>query len=97
MQCGVEERTIRRQETVMVECFKYREKRHKYRKYPLWRKAKEERRLRRVGEERVAHVAMPQKTQQRERPVRPIGEKVQKGERKLRRVEEGEVAHVAKP
>jgi len=40
---------------------------------------------------------MPQKTQQRERPARPIGEKVQKGERKLRRVEEGEVAHVAKP
>jgi len=56
MQCGVEERTIRRQETVVVECFKYREKGHKCREYPLWRKAKEERRLRRVGEERAAHV-----------------------------------------
>jgi len=35
MQCRVEERTIRRQETVVVECFKYGEKEHKYRKYPL--------------------------------------------------------------
>jgi len=35
MQCGVEERTIRRQETVVVECFKYRKKGHKCRECPL--------------------------------------------------------------
>jgi len=29
MQCGVEERIIRRHEVVVVKCFKYREKRHK--------------------------------------------------------------------
>ena len=83
MQCGVEEKMIRRQETVVVECFKYRKKGHKCRECPLWRKAKKEKRSRRVREERAAHVAMPQKVQQEER--------------KLRRVEESEVAHMAKP
>jgi len=29
MQCGIEEKVIRRQEVVVVECFKCREKRHK--------------------------------------------------------------------
>ena len=38
MQCGVEERTIRRQEVVEVECFKCGEKGHKCRVCPLWRK-----------------------------------------------------------
>jgi len=35
MQCGVEERTIRRQEIVEVKCFKCRKKGHKYREYLL--------------------------------------------------------------
>jgi len=35
MQCGVKKRMIRRQETVEVECFKYGEKRHKCKEYPL--------------------------------------------------------------
>ena len=35
MQCGVSKRIIRRQEVVAVKCFKYREKRHKCREYPL--------------------------------------------------------------
>jgi len=47
MQCGVEERMIRRQKVVVVECFKYRERGHKCREYPLWKRTKEERRLRR--------------------------------------------------
>ena len=43
MQCGVEERTIRRQkEVVVVECFKCGEKGHKCRECPL-RKEKENR------------------------------------------------------
>jgi len=52
---------IRRQETVVVEYFKCREKRHKYRECPLWRKVKEERKLRRVEEEEVVHMVRPQK------------------------------------
>jgi len=35
MQCGVEKRTIRRIGVVEVECFKCREKGHKYKEYPL--------------------------------------------------------------
>jgi len=35
MQCGVEERTIRRMEVAEVECFECREKGHKYRECPL--------------------------------------------------------------
>jgi len=35
MQCGVEERTIKRQKVVKLECFKCREKGHKCRECPL--------------------------------------------------------------
>jgi len=35
IQYGVEEKTIRRHEVVVVECFKYGEKGHKCREYPL--------------------------------------------------------------
>jgi len=35
MQCGVEEKMIWRQEVVVVKCFKYGEKGHKCREYPL--------------------------------------------------------------
>jgi len=48
MQCEVEERTIRRHEVVVVECFKCGEKRHKCRECPLWEK-----------KERVVHMAKP--------------------------------------
>jgi len=51
MQCRVEERTIRRQEVIVVECFKCKEKGHKYRECLEQRKMKEEKRLRRVEEE----------------------------------------------
>jgi len=60
MQCGVGEKTIRRQEMVEVECFKCGEKGHKCREYPLWKGKK----LRVVEE--VVRVAMPQKAQQKE-------------------------------
>jgi len=60
MQCGVGEKTIRRQEMVEVECFKCGEKGHKCRECPLWKGKK----LRVVEE--AAHVAMPQKAQQKE-------------------------------
>jgi len=40
MQCDVKERMIRKQETVEVECFKYREKRYKYRECPFWKEEK---------------------------------------------------------
>ena len=48
MQCGVKERMIRRHEVVVVKCFKYREKGHKCRECPLWKK-----------KERVACVTKP--------------------------------------
>jgi len=41
MQCDVKKRMIRKQETVKVEYFKCREKRHKCRECPLWKKRKE--------------------------------------------------------
>jgi len=50
IQCGVEERMIRKHEAVVVECFKCGEKGHKCRECPLWEK-----------KERVACVAKPQK------------------------------------
>jgi len=53
MQCGIEERTVRRQETVVVECFKYGEEEHKCRECPLWERKK-----------RVVHAAKPQKAHQ---------------------------------
>jgi len=77
MQCGVEERVIRRQELVVVECFKCGEKEHKCRECPLWRKIKEERKLRRVEEEKAACVARPQKAQQEEKPACSTRKKVQ--------------------
>jgi len=62
MQCGIEEKVIRRQEAAVVECFKCREKRYKYRDCPLWKTTKEEKKLRRAEE--VAYVAKPQNAQQ---------------------------------
>jgi len=53
MQCGVEERMIRRHEVVVVECFKCEEKGHKCRECPLQKER---------AEERVVHMARPQKT-----------------------------------
>ena len=67
---------IRRQETVEVECFKYGEKGYKCRECPLWRVKRKRKVI-----EKMAHVARPQKAQQKE----------------LRRAKEGEVAHMAKP
>jgi len=81
MQCGVEERVIRRQELIMVECFKCGKKGHKCRECPLWRKMKEERKLRRVEEEEVACVARPQKAQQEGKPACPTREKAQEWQR----------------
>jgi len=76
MQCGVKEKTIRRQEAAVVECFKYEEEGHKCRECPLWRKKKRveekpvhpvkgkvqetERKWRRAEEEKAAYVAKPQ-------------------------------------
>jgi len=54
MQCGVEERMIRKQEEVVVECYGYGEKGHKCRECPL---RKEEEKIQ--GEERAVHVARP--------------------------------------
>jgi len=50
MQCGVEERTIRRIEVVEVECFKCGEKEHKCKECSLW-----------VRKKKVTCVARPQK------------------------------------
>ena len=36
MQCGIEERVVRRQKLIMVECFKCGEKGHKCKECPLW-------------------------------------------------------------
>jgi len=57
----MKERMIRKQEMVEVECFKCGEKGHKYREYPLWKEGKK---LQVEGE--AAHVAIPQKAQQKE-------------------------------
>jgi len=67
VQCDVKERMIRKQETVKVECFKCREEGHKCREYPLW---KGEKKLQVVEE--AAHVAMPQKAQQKEWRRSPV-------------------------
>jgi len=77
---------IRKQERVEVECFKCREEGHKCRECLLWKQMK-----------KAAHVAVPQKVQQKRRLARPIREKVQEGEKRLRRVEEDGAACVAKP
>ena len=86
MQCGVEERMIRRHEVVVAECFKCGEKGHKCRECPLWEK-----------KERVARVAKPQKVYQQKRLMHPVKEKAQEGERRLRRVKTKEVTCMAKP
>jgi len=86
MQCGVEERTIRRHEVVVVKCFKCGEKGYKYRECLLWEK-----------KERVVCVAKPQKAHQQKGLACSVKRKVQKEEKRLRRVEEEEVACMAKP
>jgi len=68
MQCGMEERVVRSTRTVVVRCLKCGEEGHKCRECPLWeRKVKrvahpvqekvhqQQKRLRRVEEEEVAH------------------------------------------
>ena len=79
---------IRRQEVVVVECFKYGKKRHKYRKCPLWKER---------AEGRMAHMTRPQKMHQQREPAYPTKGKAQERERKLRKVEEEEAVHVVKP
>ena len=75
MQCGVEEKMIRRVAIVEVECYKCGERGHKCRKYLLWEK------------ERVVHATKLQKVYQQRRFACPIKGEVQ--ERKLRKVEGG--------
>jgi len=67
MQCDVKERIIRKQKTVKVEYFKYREKGHKCRECPLW---KEEKKLQVVEE--TAHMAILQKAQQKKWKRSPV-------------------------
>ena len=71
---------IRRQEMEesgqVVGCFKCGKKGHKCKECLLWKKTKKG-----GVEKAIAHVAIPQKAQQK----------------KLRRVEEGKVVHMAKP
>jgi len=86
MQYGVKEKTIRRHEVVVVECFKCGKKEHKCRECPLWEK-----------KERMVRVAKPQKVHQQKGPVHSVKGKAQEGERRLRRVEEEEAVCVAKP
>jgi len=97
IQCGVEERIIRRKKAIVVECFKCGEKGHKCKECPLWRKMKEEKRLRRIVEEEIACVVRPQKVQQKGKLACPIREEAQEAERKLRRVEESKAACMTKP
>jgi len=49
MQCGEEEKMVRRMGVVEVECFECRKKGHKCRKCPLW--------IKRKNKERAVHVA----------------------------------------
>jgi len=85
MQCGVEERMIRRVGVVKIECFKCRKKEHRCKECPLWMRKK-----------KAAHVARPQKVQQEEKPVYPVKEKAQEKKKRVRRVEKREAVHVAK-
>jgi len=76
MQCGVEEKTIRSMRMLGVKCFRCGEEGHKCRECPLWKKKlahpekekvqEKEKKLRRVEEGGVAHVAKPRKAQQGE-------------------------------
>jgi len=69
MQCGVEEKTIRSMRMLGVKCFRCEEEGHKCRECPLWKKRpvhpekgkaqEKEKRLRRVEEGGVAHMAKP--------------------------------------
>jgi len=59
MQCKVEKRVVRRQKVVGVECFKYKERRHKYRECLLWKK------IEKKGVKKAAYVVIPQKAQQK--------------------------------
>jgi len=61
IQCGVKEKTIRRQETIETEYFKCGERGHKYKGCPLWEKVEKKR-----VEKRAACVVIPQKAQQKE-------------------------------
>jgi len=89
MQCRVEERVVKSIRTIVVRCFRCREKGHKCRECLLWIKGK--------NKEKAVHVAKPQKTQQGKRLAHPAKRKVQEGERMLRRVERSEAACVARP
>ena len=64
MQYGVEEKTIRRHEVVVVKCFKCGEKGHRCRECLLWEK-----------KERVVHVALPQKAYQQKGPAHLVKRK----------------------
>jgi len=97
MQCGVEKRMIRKKEVIVVECLKCGEKWHKCKECPLWRKMKEEKRLRRIVEEEVVCVARPKKVQQKGKLACPIRKEAQEAERKLRRVEESKATRMTKP
>ena len=81
MQCRVEEQVVRRQESVVVKCFKCEEEGHKYKECLLW--------------ERVACTVKPQKVYQQKKPACPVKGEVQ--EKGLRRVEEEKAVHVVKP
>jgi len=61
-----------------VEYFKYREKRHKCKECPLWKKKMK----------RVAHPNGGKVHQEERRPVCSIREKVQERKKRLRRIEE---------
>ena len=80
MQCGVEEQVVRRQKSVVIECFKCKKERHKYREYLLWK--------------RIVRAAKPQKAHQQKELAHPIKEEVQ--EKGLRRVEKKKAVCVAK-
>jgi len=58
-----------KRETVKVECFKYREKEHKYRECPLW---KGERNMQVIEE--AMHMAMPQEAQQKKWKKSPVSQ-----------------------
>jgi len=62
MQCRVKERMIRRQEEIIVECFKCEEKGHKCRECSKRR----EERVRKVKEKKAVCMARPQEAQQKE-------------------------------
>jgi len=84
MQCGGEEKTIRRVALVEVVCYKCGEKGHKSREYLLWER-----------KERMAHVAKLQKVHQQKEPACPVKGKAQ--EEESRRIEEEKTARMAKP